>query len=193
MISLKRLMHVAPAALFLCVWQPSLSVLAQQSDTSFLQQAQTAIEEGRYTDAETMLQQAIAQRPDSAEAYYYLGLSLHQQFRLREAILAYRNAIRISPKYDLPYINLGLAWIEGRRLDEASKVFRQVLTLPDREESPASNHTLAHYNLAIIFKREDNPEAALKEVQAALDITPDFESAQELLQELQSPDRSKGD
>lgn len=193
MLPLKRLMHVAPAILVLCIWQPSLSVLAQQSDASVLQQAQTAIEEGRNTDAETMLQQVISQHPDSAEAYYYLGLSFHQKFRLREAILAYRNAIRINPKYDLPYINLGLAWIEGRQLDEASKAFRQILTLPDREESPASIHTLAHYNLAIIFKRQDKPEAALKEVQAALDITPDFESAQELLKELQSPDPSKGD
>lgn len=192
-MSLRRWMYAAPAVLYFCTWQSGHWALAQQTEGSVLQQAQTAIEEERYTDAETMLEQAIAQHPNSAEAYYYLGLSLHQQFRLREAILAYQNAVRINPKYDLPYINLGLAWIEGRRLDEASKVFRQVLALPDRDESPASNHTLAHYNLAIIYKRQDQREAAIKEAQAALAIAPDFEPAQELLTIIQSPPRSEGD
>lgn len=184
-MSLKKMMFTALAVFSFCLCQLGDEVLSQQSDASFLQQAQAAFDDGRYTEAEAILNRAIVQHPDSAEINYYLGLSLHQQFRLREAILAYQNAIRINPMYDLPYVNLGLAWIEGQRLDEASKVFRQVLELPDRDESPASNHTLAHYNLAIIYKRQEKREAAKEEVQAALAITPDFEPAQKLLEVIQ--------
>lgn len=183
MIVLKKIM--APAVLLMALLHPTRA-LAQQADEAVLQSAQTAIAEARYADAEKILNQAIANDPESAAAHYYLGLSFHQQFRLREAILAYRKAIQVNPKYDLPYINLGLAWIEGRRLDEATKVFRQVLALPDREGSPASNHTLAHYNLAIIYKRQDKLEAAVKEAQAALAITPTFELAQDFLETLQA-------
>lgn len=188
MISLQKMIYLAPAILLIALSQPS-DVLAQKNAAPFLQEAQTAIEEGRYTEAEDLLNQTIAKHPDSAEAQYYLGLSLHQQLRLREAILAYRKAIEINPTYDLPYLNLGLAWIEGRRLDEASKIFRQVLTLPDRQGDPVSNHTLAHYNLAVIYNRQDQPEIAIKEIQAALAITPDFEPAKEFLETMQTPER----
>ena len=185
---LKRMKSSAPAVLLLILMY-SGSALAQQGEESLLRQAQAAMEEGRYPDAETLLNQEIAKNPDSAEAHYHLGLSYHQQFRLRDAILTYRKAIEINPNYDAPYINLGLAWIEGRRLDEASKVFQQVLELPDREESPASNHTLAHYNLAVIYNRQQQPEEAIKAVKAALAISPEFEPAQELLETMQTPEQ----
>ena len=160
-------------------------VLAQQTDQSLFQQAQTALAEERYADAETLLRKVVAQQPDSAEAYYTLGLSLHLQYQLEAAMVAYQQAIQLDPQYDSPYINLGLVLIEVKQFDEASALFRQVLTLPERMEPPASTHTLAHYNLAIIFNRQDNAEAALKAVQAALEITPEFAPAQKLLQQLQ--------
>ncbi len=182
-----KLIGLVSIALISGSWLPDQSGLAQQTDSppSLLQQAQTALQEERYADAETLLNKAVENEPNSAEAYYTLGLSLHLQTEVLEAIAAYENAIRIDPKYDLPYINLGLAFIEINQLDKANKVFHDILALPDRNESPASIHTLAHYNLAIISKRQDYRETALTELQAALAITPDFAPAQELLKQLQ--------
>lgn len=180
-----KLICLAPIVLFSHSWQPHQPVLAQQTDTP-LQQAKTTLQEGRYYEAEKLLRKVVEKQPDSAEAYYNLGLSLHLQTKDKEAIFAYQNAIRINPKYDSPYINLGLAFIEQNQLDKANTVFHQVLELPERTESPASNHTLAYYNLAIIYKRQDNQEAALEAVKAALAITPDFAPAQSLLKQYQS-------
>ena len=82
-------------------------------------------------------------------------------------------------------MNLGVGLIEINELEKAAARFRQILALPDRVETPASNHTLAHYNLAIILKRQGNRKQSLAEVKAALAITPDFEQAQLLIKQLQ--------
>lgn len=120
------------------------------------------------------------QQPESAEAYFNLGLSFHLQLELDVAIKTYKQAIQLDSTYDPPYTNLGLALIESNQLNEAITVFKQVLSLPERLESPASIHTLAHYNLAIILKRQGKLGAALQEANAALVITPDFAQAQAL-------------
>lgn len=147
-----------------------------------LEQAKQVLQAGQYDQAETQLRQIVNQQPDSAEAYFNLGLSLHLQMELEEAIQTYEQAIKLDPTYDQPYTNKGLALIEANQLDEASAVFQQVLALPERAESPASIHSLAHYNLAIILKRQGKLAAANKEVDAALAITPDFAQAQKLRQ-----------
>ncbi|WP_448562284.1 hypothetical protein [Trichothermofontia sp.] len=64
--------------------------------------------------------------------------------------------------------------------------FAQVLHLPERPETPASVHTIAHYHVAIIEKRTDHTQAMLTEVQQVLAITPDFVLAQQWLEQLRT-------
>lgn|GEM_PF-2471146 len=159
---------------------PLCHPVRSQSTAPTLQQAKQTLEAGAYDQAETYLRQVVIQQPESAEAYFNLGLSLHLQMELEAAIKTYQQAIQLDPTYDQPYTNMGLALIESNQLDAASTVFNQVLSLPERVESPASIHTLAHYNLAIIWKRQGKLAAASKEVDAALAITPNFAQAQKL-------------
>ncbi len=173
--------NVILVGLLSSLWK--LPALGQPSQPSF-QQAKQALNAGQYELAETHLRQIVQQQPESAEAFFNLGLSLHLQLELDEAIKTYEQAIQLDPTYDQPYTNMGLALIEANQLDEASTVFKQVLSLPERQESPASIHTLAHYNLAIILKRQGELKAAMEEVNAALAITPNFAQAQKLRQML---------
>ena len=175
----KVILVVLPSSLWL------LPALGQsQPPQTWLQQAKQELKAGQYNQAETHLHQIVQEQPQSAEAYFNLGLSLHLQLELDEAIKTYEKAIQLDPTYDQPYTNMGLALIEANQLDEASTVFKQILSLPDRPEQPASIHTLAHYNLAIILKRQDKLDAARQEIQAALAITPNFAQAQTLQQML---------
>lgn len=123
--------------------------------------------------------------PQSAGDFYALGVELQRAGQIPAAIQAYQTAIALESTFDVAYINLGLAFIQLGQFDTAQQTFQQVLTLPDRTEHPASIHTLAHYNLAIILHRQRKVDEAITEVQHALEITPDFAKAQQLLQQLQ--------
>jgi tetratricopeptide (TPR) repeat protein len=150
-------------------------------DDARLTSIQTALDAGNFAEAEQLIQQWIAQDPKSAAAQYYLGLPAHLQTQLDIAIAAYQAAIQLDKTYDPAYINLGLAFIELNQFDQATPLFQEVLKLPDRQQTPLSSHTIAHYNLAIIYKRQGKFPEARTEVQAALAISPDFTQAQELL------------
>jgi superkiller protein 3 len=143
---------------------------------------QTALDAGNFAEAEQLIQQWIAQEPNAAPAQYYWGLVAHLQAKTDTAIAAYQTAIQLDKTYDPAYINLGLALIEVNQFDQAIPLFQAVLKLPDRPQTPFSSHTLAHYNLAIIFKRQGKLPEAKAETQAALAINSDFVQAQELLQ-----------
>ncbi|MBF2050735.1 MAG: tetratricopeptide repeat protein [Elainella sp. C42_A2020_010] len=151
-----------------------LSRLTQPADLQLLQQ-QNTLQPGQ-TSAQSEAQ--------SAEQFYDIGVEFHHTGQIDAAIRAYQNAIQRDPRFDSAYINLGLAFIQLGQLEDAKDVLQQVLTLPDRLETPASVHTLAHYNLAIILERQGKPDEAIIEVQSALAITPNFELAQRLLQRL---------
>lgn len=151
------------------------------------QKARSAFQAGRYAEAEGLWRKVVEQQPNSAEAFYELGFSLHLQEEIGAAIASYQKAISLDPNYDTPYINLGLAFIELMQYDKAAQAFQKVLSFPDQPETPASTHALAHYNLAIIHKRQDNLEGARQHVQSALALAPDFENAQALLQQINTP------
>lgn len=123
---------------------------------------------------------------NSVEATYRQGLRFHQEGQIDEAIQAYQEAINLDPLFDAAYINLSLLFISIEQLDQADTLLQRVLELPDRAESPASIHSLARYNLAIIRNRQGESSAALEEVQQALAIAPDFFQAQQLLNQLQN-------
>ena len=58
---------------------------------------------------------AIAIKPDLAEAYCNLGLTMAEQRKLGEAIVAYRRAISIRPDLAEPYARRSRPWRPGSR------------------------------------------------------------------------------
>lgn len=179
-----NLNRLTTAFLLCSVLGTAQPTFAKPTSPGLLQQAQTAQKQGHYPKAVSLWQQVVKQNPKSAEAYYNLGVCLHHEFQLLAAIAAYQNATRLNPKYDDAYINLGLALIEVNQYDAAIAALQKVLTLPDRPGSPASTHTLAHYNLAIIFRRQGKRSDALREVQQTLKLNPKFIPAQTLLRQM---------
>jgi tetratricopeptide (TPR) repeat protein len=165
------------------LWEPQY-LSANPMQPGLEQQAQAAQQAGDYGKAIALWQQVIQQSPKSAVAYYNLGLNYHYAIDLEKAIAAYQEALRLNPQYDSAYINLGLLQLQIGKAMEAEQLFRKVLTLPDRYETPASSHTIAYYNLAVILSRTEKRQEALKFVQNALALTPDFVPAQTLLKQL---------
>jgi tetratricopeptide (TPR) repeat protein len=151
------------------------------------QQAQQSLDQGNFVRAEALWRQVV-QRGPTAQAYYNLGLSLHQQLKLTDAIQAYTQATKIDPHYGSAYLNLGMAWLDARNDIKAEQAFQQVLSLANQPANPASTHTLAHYDLAIIYKRQGKFDLARQAIREALALTPNFAPAQQLLQQLGAKD-----
>ena len=65
--------------------------------------------------------------PDPAEEFYLEGQDLSSQDRYEEAIVKYREALRLKPDYVLAHHNLGQAYLKTNRYDEAEKSCAQAV------------------------------------------------------------------
>ncbi len=117
---------------------------------------------GRFDEAEASYKQAIALKPDYAEAYYNLGIMLLELGRLDEAEVSFRQAKVLKLNFAPMHYNLGIALQEQGRFEEAVTSYKQTIALkPDYAE--------AHNNLGITLNelgRLDEAEASFKEALA---------------------------
>ncbi len=96
---------------------------------------------GRYDEAVARFEQAIALRPNHAEAYNNLGVVLRNQRKHGEAAARFEQAIAWRFDYAEAHHNLGNTLWKQDKFDEAAARFRQVLTLkPDYAEALNGRH-----------------------------------------------------
>ena len=82
---------------------------------------------GRFDEAEASYRQAIALKPDYAEAHNNLGVTLNELARFDEAEASCEQAISLKPDFAEAYSNLGNPLKERGRLDEAEASCRQAI------------------------------------------------------------------
>jgi predicted Zn-dependent protease with MMP-like domain len=96
-----------------------------------LDQAESAMAEGRFEDAEASCRSVLALAPRHAEAHYLLGESLRDQGRLEEAEGAYRflalNGAEDSPLLSSAWSALAAVLTDQLRWEEASKAANRAL------------------------------------------------------------------
>jgi tetratricopeptide (TPR) repeat protein len=93
----------------------------------------------RRPEALTLIERAIALRPDYPEALNNLGLALSQAGRPREAIPHLEKSLRLKPKSFQTHNNLGIALASTGRAEDAVRAFEQAAilnpTLPNIHEN----------------------------------------------------------
>jgi tetratricopeptide (TPR) repeat protein len=125
---------------------------------------------GRWTEAVTCFEQAIAGQPDFADAHLGLGVALAHLRRSAEAVPHYQRALRLRPNWPEAYANLGLAFRKLRQFDDAIASYRQALQLqPDRAD--------LHVGLGNSFRDRGNRDEAIACYQRALALQPDLADA----------------
>ena len=77
-------------------------------------------------------EQALALRPDYAEAHNNLGIVLWQQGKLEQAVARFEQAIALRPDYAEAHNNLGVVLREQLKLTEARQVFERLQALAAR-------------------------------------------------------------
>jgi tetratricopeptide (TPR) repeat protein len=108
--------------------------------------------------------------PDSAKAYFELGLAYAESGRNEEAAQAYKQAISIQPDFVKAQFALGLINIELGRNDDAIEAFKQVIRI-----SP--DDSLARVVLGFVYTKSGRNEEAAEAYKQAISIEPDFAEA----------------
>jgi tetratricopeptide (TPR) repeat protein len=114
-------------------------------------------QQGKPGQAVARLEQALALRPNFAEAQNNLGNALWDQGKLDQAAARYRQAIALNPNFAEPHRNLARSLKEQGQFAEAVERYQQALCLrPDFAE--------AHYERADLttFRAGDPDLAALE-------------------------------
>jgi FkbM family methyltransferase len=161
--------------------------------------------QGLFSEAQAAFQQALAIKPDFAEAHNNLGLTRAAQGSLDEAVAAYRRAIALKPDFAEAHHNLGLALRQLGQLEpglascrEAARLMPELPQVQNslgsalqelgrHEEAISSlleairlkpDLAQAHNNLGIAYWQLGRFEEAVASYRRAAELAPDMAEAQ---------------
>ena len=132
---------------------------------------------GDAAGAEAILLQAVRLAPESVEAQMQLGVTRLSRGHPKEAQACFRAAIQAKPNLGEAWFNLGLSL--GGEQDRADSLaaFREAIRLkPDLIE--------AYLGLAVVLRADGQKQAAVHELQRALEFGPEEPLRRKLLDQL---------
>ena len=109
--------------------------------------------------------------PKNALAQFCLGVAYSNINRYDDAIVAYREALRINPEYVDAWYNLGVVYGNLGRYDDAVAAYREALRINSELADPWNN-------LGVTYGRElGRPDDAIAAFREALRISPEHVNA----------------
>jgi tetratricopeptide (TPR) repeat protein len=148
-----------------------------------LNEGTTANKAGQRRKAEKLFRRALELEPRCKEAYNNLAAIYSAEGKGDQVEEMLHKALEIDPLYVFPRCNLALRRLHWRQIKEAEEFLeplRELTQFRSDQEMAFFLYTQAHLHLA----RRDYKEAR-KALEAALAVMPDYEPAQELLEQLQ--------
>ena len=146
------------------LWLQALKCAPESSHTH-AHYAAALGEGGKYAEALTEFDKALAIRPNDPETLLKRGTSLAGLGRLDEAIADYHAALALRPDDAIAYLNLGASLAARGENDEAVAMYRKVLAI-----QPAS--AKAYVNLGAALFRQGKPDEAVTALQEAVRLEP---------------------
>lgn len=164
----------------------------------------SAYQQQRYETACTLIVQALARKPDFADAHSNLGNVLREMGHLDEAEKSFRKAINVNPKFTMAHYNLGNVLMSRKKPKEAAESFERAIAGNPRLAEAYINRGIAlkelgrlkeaevsyrkalslkpdlaivHFNLGNVLLETGSPEKAAACYQRALDLAPDYTEA----------------
>ncbi len=176
------------------------SVLPQNLQRQYDRAVQLA-RQGKYQQAEPLLREVVRQKPDFAPARLTLGLVYRMMNQPDKAIPHLRRAGELDPRNPTPLLELTRIALDQGKLNEAEAYLRTLRTrFPNHEELPLLTGALhiirgqwgpaydefskavkkrpndfrIHYNLGISASQLNKPEEAIKHLERAVQLKPDY-------------------
>ncbi len=149
----------------------------EQAERHFLK-AYRAQMRGRLDEAITAYRKSIACLP-TAEAHTFLGWTLSFKGDYEAAIRECQIAIDVDPDFGNPYNDIGSYLIALGRHDEAIAWLKRAMTAERYEP-----RHYPHVNLARVYVKQGKIHDAIRELEHALTIQPDYQPARRELHRL---------
>ncbi len=109
-----------------------------------------------------------------AQAYFRRGREYQKQKKLGEAILEFKEAVRIKPDYACAHCRLGMVYNSKNEYDLAIAAYKKAIEIkPDCAE--------AHYNLGNSYRRKGELDNAISTYSEAIRLKPDYANAHHFL------------
>ncbi|MEA5533437.1 tetratricopeptide repeat protein [Crocosphaera sp. XPORK-15E] len=114
-----------------------------QTIDQLFDQANTAYDQGKYTEAERIFRQVIQIDPNNADAYTKLCNVLDDLDKLDEAIAACRQGIKLNQENSYAYFLMGFVLAKQNKLDEAIAAYQQAIKLNPDDATAYNNLGIA--------------------------------------------------
>ena len=115
-------------------------------------------------------EKAVTLKPDYAEAYYNLGITLRELGQIEAALKSYEKALAIKHEYPEAHNNLGSVLLDLGSLDSATDHLEWALAFKP-------NFPEAHNNLGVVERKLEKLDKAIKSFKKAIDIQPNYVQA----------------
>ena len=135
-----------------------------------------------FEEAHSKYREAAREHPFRHEPLFYLGLTARSLDRPREALKYYEAALALMPNLAEAHMNIASVWstLEDHP-EEALAHYRSALRL---KEWPPGLEAHAEFNSALALQLLDRETEAISALRRCQQLSPSFEPATELLEEL---------
>lgn len=148
-----------------------------------LHDARQAVQEARIKEARETYREVLRKDPKNIPAHLELAETFLREGpdqSFDEAVVLIKQVIQLRPDSDTGYIALALAFEHAKSLDKAIRILEEALS-----NAALEANDLIQYHLGRLHFRRAHFDQAVEYLQKSLAARPDFNEAQELLEEAQ--------
>jgi len=120
-----------------------------------------------YREAAMVYKRLTDQNPRNPVYLNKLGIALHQQEALTQALKYYERASKVDPSYADAQNNIGTIWYQRKRFDKAIRAYQKAIAI-------RSDMAVLYSNLAYAYFGDKKYEQAISSFRQALVLDPQF-------------------
>ena len=141
------------------------SPIVVRPDLSDEQMADLYMARKEYREASQLYKKLADQNPQNAVYLNKLGIALHQQAALGQALKYYERAVKLDPSYADAQNNIGTIYYQRKRYGKAIKAYQKAIAI--RNDMP-----ILYSNLAYAYFEDKKYEQAIVSFRQALAMDP---------------------
>jgi tetratricopeptide (TPR) repeat protein len=153
---------------------PAQTVAVKTDDTPKLSDEDLArlyLVRKQYHEAQEIFHKLTLEHPSNAVYWNELGISLHNQMDLNNALKCYEKASKLDKKYSDPLNNIGTIYYERKKYPKAIRAYKRAIAIRD-------DFAPFYLNLGYAYFAEKQYDDSIVSFRKALQIDPDaFEAS----------------